>query len=249
MCYTIEQRLQSAMRRAKYWNDERNIERIHEILKTFEDQYKASGFSHPKIIAYSNLKPYKPEIFTWGLIPQWIQTEEDAKNIWNKTINARGESIFEKASFRDAAMNKRCIIPVNSFYEYHHFKGGKYPFRIHHKEDKTLNLAGIWSEWTHKETGEIIKTCSVVTCQANQLMNKIHNNPRLKEARMPVILNDELSNEWLHNNNQETLKNLIRPYPEKELQAYTVRKLSGKDSLENIPEVTEEYIYDEIKDL
>ncbi|MCB2196056.1 MAG: SOS response-associated peptidase [Bacteroidetes bacterium] len=246
MCYTIEQRLQAALKRAKYWNDERNIQRIEEILKGFEDQYNASGFAHPKIIAYSNLKPYKPELFHWGLIPHWIKTEKDAKSIQNKTINARGESLFEKPSFRDAAKNKRCIIPVNGFYEHHHFKGQKYPYYIRQINKEPMNLAGIWSEWTNKETGEALTSCSIVTTKANPIMAKIHNNPKLPEPRMPVILPEGLEDEWLTSTDQQLVKKLIKPYPQKELHTHTVRKLTGKDSPGNVPEATEEYVYKDL---
>lgn len=250
MCYTIEQRLEAALKRAQYWNDERNIKRIKEILKKFENQYNASGFAHPKIVAYSNDKPYEPDLFIWGLIPHWVKSEKDAKKIWNNTINARAETIFEKPSFRDAARHNRCIIPVNGFYEHHHYKGKKYPFHIKHKSDELLNLAGIWSEWDNKETGEIIKSCSIVTTKANPIMAKIHNNPKLPEPRMPVILSEGNEEEWLkpiHNQHDiKKMKNLLKPFNEKQLHVYTVRKLSGKDSPGNIPEATEEYIYDEL---
>ncbi|NOR76281.1 MAG: hypothetical protein GQ525_14140 [Draconibacterium sp.] len=53
-------------------------------------------------------------------------------NIWNKTFNARGESIFEKPSFVKSAEEQRCLIPAEGFYEHHHFRGKKYPFYISH---------------------------------------------------------------------------------------------------------------------
>ncbi|PLX18768.1 MAG: SOS response-associated peptidase [Marinilabiliales bacterium] len=251
MCYTIEQRLEMAMKRAKYWNDERNIKRIEELLRKFENKYNASGFAHPDIIAYSNEKPHEPVLFTWGLIPSWAKTEKDAKNIWNKTINARGETLFEKPSFRDAATHKRCIIPVNGFYEHHHHKGNKYPFYIKRKDNEPVNLAGIWSEWTNQETGEFFQTCSVVTTKANTMMAKIHNNPKLNEARMPIILTDGKEDAWLQTvgkkMDQEVLQQFLIPFPEQKLKAYTVRKLSGKDSPGNVPEASEEYVYDELE--
>ena len=249
MCYTIEQKLEAAFKRAKYWNDDFNLERIKEKLEMFDPWYKASGFAHPKIIAYSNDQPHEPELFNWGLIPHWVKTEKDAKSLWNKTINARGESIFEKPSFRDAAINKRCLIPVGGFYEHHHFKGKKYPFYITRKDNEPLNLAGLWSEWINQETGEIIRTCSIVTTKANELMAKIHNNPKLAEPRMPVILNEQIADTWLKpietEKDREELLNLLKPFSNNELKAHTVRKLSGKEAVGNVPEASEEYIYEE----
>jgi len=197
MCYNLKFLLEQALKRANYYQEETDIEYIRKELEQFEELYQVSGFSHPEIIIYTNETPYHPELFIWGLIPHWVKNENDAKSIWNKTLNARGETIFEKPSFRDAAKHKRCLIPVTGFYEHHYYKGKAYPFYISNKEDKPLTLAGLWSEWTNKETGEIVKSCSIVTTKANPMMVKIHNNPKLAESRMPVILPEAFEDEWL----------------------------------------------------
>lgn len=119
------------------------------------------------------------------------------KKQWNNTLNARGETIFEKPSFRTSAKNHRCIIYVAGFYEHHHYNNKTYPFFIYRKDAQPMALAGLWSEWKNPDTGGRLNTFSIVTTKGNKMMARIHNNPKLKEPRMPVILPSELEDEWL----------------------------------------------------
>lgn len=251
MCYNARYLLEKALKRARYFSTNKDIEYYDNAIKEFDELHQVSGYSHPEVIIYRNDQPHMPSLSSWGLIPEWIKNEQDALNIRNKTLNARSETLFEKASFKDSARHKRCIIPVAGFYEHHHFKGRPYPFYISHNEDEPLNLAGIWSEWTNKSTGELINTCSIITSKANQLMTRIHNNPKLPEARMPVILPEGFEDEWLNPQHTEfelnQLKKLLVPYPKKDLNAHTVRRLSGKESLGNVPESSEKYEYEELE--
>ena len=78
------------------------------------DYYHANGFDHPELIVFTK-EDKKLDISqaAWGLIPSWTKSEEKAKEIWNKTIIARGESMFEKPSFKESAEANRCVIPVD----------------------------------------------------------------------------------------------------------------------------------------
>ena len=119
------------------------------------------------------------------------------KKQWNNTLNARGETIFKLNSFRKAANESRCLIYIDGFYEHHHFGKQTYPFYIFKKDLSPLPLAGLYTEWTNPETHGRLLTFSIVTTTGNELLSKIHNNPKLKEARMPVILHEELADQWL----------------------------------------------------
>lgn len=158
------------------------------------------------------------------------------KNQWNNTLNARGETIFEKSSFRTAAKNNRCIIYVDGFYEHHHYNKKTYPFYIYRKDKQPMALAGLWSEWKNPDTGGTLNTFSIVTTNGNAMMAKIHNNPNLEEPRMPVILPTELEDKWLHSINDEldikAIKELIREYPEDELQGLQWQNSGGKNMRE-----------------
>ena len=253
MCYDVKTKLESQLRRAKRFNDRNWMLELEEKLKPYRDQpyFHVSGFIHPKLLIYTNNQPTIPTISIWGLVPFWVKNNDQRLNIWNKTINARGETIFEKPSFRDSAKNKRCIIHLDGFYEHHHFKGKTYPFYIEGRDENPLSIAGLWSEWVDKETGEILNTFTIVTTKGNGLMTKIHNNPKLIEPRMPVILDVEMEDLWLAPINNERQKgdiiNLMQPYAENKLKAHTVRKLRGKIAVGNVPEASRYFKYDELE--
>lgn len=73
----------------------------------------------------------------WGLIPGWAKDEK----IGYKMINARSETVDEKPSYRHAFLKKRCIIPMDSFYEWKVEENGKVPMRIKMKSDELFGVA------------------------------------------------------------------------------------------------------------
>lgn len=254
MCYNVKGLLHSQLKRAKHYDDQEAVEQIKKELERLGDQFQVSGFAHPKMVIYTNENAYKPVISTWGLVPAWVKDKQQLEKTWNSTLNARGESIFEKPSFRDAAKNKRCLIQIDGYYESHHYKGSAYPFYISRKDGELLTLAGLWSEWTDRSTGEIFNTFTIVTTAGNKLLTKIHNNPKLDGPRMPVILQDESADQWLKpsvkdDSDIQEIKQLIIPFPDEMLKAHTVKKLRGKESPGNTPEASEEFSYDELNDI
>lgn len=254
MCYDIKASLESQLHRAKRKGDEPAIREIEEKLipQTPLPLFHTSGFSHPKLLIYTHRSPYFPEVAYWGLIPHWIKEREQGQKLWNNTLNARGETLLERPSFRDAAKNSRCLLFIDGFYEHHYFKGKSYPYYIYLKNGDPMALAGLWSEWTDRATGEILNTFSIVTAEGNTLMTKIHNNPKLKGPRMPLILSREQEEAWLGDQKtvftQNKLATLIRSYPDNELACYTVSKLRGKHYLGNVPETAAPFSYNELED-
>jgi putative SOS response-associated peptidase YedK len=251
MCYDIKASLESQLRRAEFQSDEKMIAELKEKLRPFveENTYHASGYAHPYSLIYPNSAPNVPTLAIWGLVPEWIKDSEQQIKFWNNTLNARGETIFEKPSFKSSALDKRCIIILDGFYEHHHLKGKTYPHLIQHKSGEPLAVAGLWSEWLNKDTGELINSFTIVTTKANKLLAQIHNNPKLKEPRMPVILRGDEIEQWLAPINEigkKEIQSLVKPYPDELLTAYTVRRLRGKESVGNVPEATEEFNYPEL---
>lgn len=252
MCYDIKTSLESQLRRAEFISDGAAIKELKEKLKPFIESnlYHASGYAHPKTLIYPDSSPHQPVVSIWGLIPAWVKGQEKKQQLWNATLNARGETIFEKPSFRDSAKNKRCIIVLDGFYEHHHKSGKTFPYFIQSKSGKPLTVAGLWSEWIDRETGEVVNSFTIVTTKANSLLSKIHNNPKLKESRMPVILADGDIDTWLRpiisNEDKEEITALIKPWEADELKAFTVRRLRGKEAIGNVPQATEEYHYPEL---
>lgn len=253
MCYDIKASLEAQLKRAKRYNDEQAMREIEEKLIPFTDLplHHASGFQHPSLLVYTDRSPEVPEVSVWGLVPHWVKDQNQLKKLWNNTLNARGETIFEKPSFRWAARHNRCIIYVDGFYEHHHFRGKTYPFYLHRKDHEPMAFAGLWNEWTDPETGEVKNTFSIVTTEGNELLAKVHNNPKIKGPRMPLILPEELADKWLEPTADEldiqAVQELIQSYPAEELEAYTVHRLRGKEYPGNVPEINEPVTYEELE--
>lgn len=148
----------------------------------------------------------------WGLIPPWAKDEK----IGYKTINARGETIAEKASFRNAYRKKRCIIPADSFYEWQRDGNNKTPINIKLKDGGLFGLAGLWESWKSPE-GKLVHSCTVITTEANEIMKPIHD-------RMPVILKPETEKIWLDPSIQEpeVLNQFIRPFDSEQMETFIV---------------------------
>lgn len=255
MCYNTESGCRRALKYALLRGDDKMVEMLLKRLEEFErgklPLFHVSGFSHPKLMVFTDEQPFTPQAFTWGLIPSWTKTLADAKKAWNNTLNARGETIFEKPSFRSSAKNKRCLIYLDAFYEHHHANGRTYPFRISMKDDSPMAIAGLWDEWVDKQTGEVFQTCSIVTTEANALMTRIHNNPKAEGPRMPVILPKEKQDEWLieYKGDQDKahLQSLIRPFDESLLKVHTVGPLLGKNAMPNTEEAEREVLYADLQ--
>lgn len=252
MCFNARYGIKISLKRAlhegrpedaEFWKEQ--LRKYDEIYR-FENLYQVSAFSHPKVIVYQNDKPFEPVLATWGLVPDWAKEPE---KIWNNTLNARGETILEKSSFRKSAETKRCLVPVEGFYDHHEYKGKKYPFYITAKDkDEPLYLAGLWNDWTDKKSGEILNTYTIVTTRANALVAKIHNKPKSSnDPRMPVILPEDLREEWLKPLSPEEIRELATyVFPDSKLDTWTVPKLSGKNSPGNVPEASQKCEYAEL---
>src|SRR5437868_9059552 len=121
----------------------------------------------------------------WGLVPSWAKDLA----IGNKLINARAETITEKASFRNAFKKRRCLVVADGFYEWQKIGDGKRPVYIRLKSGKPFGMAGLYEVWRSPE-GEELMTCAIITKEANELMRPIHE-------RMPVIIAKDNEDLWL----------------------------------------------------
>ena len=254
MCYDIKASLETQLIRAKRLGDDTVIAEIEELLlpKTDLPVYHASGFSHPSLLIYTEADPNFPTVATWGLVPFWVKSEDQQKQIWNQTLNARCETLFEKPAFRDAATHQRCLLYVDGFYEHHHFKGKTYPFFIGRKDGNPLILGGVYSDWRNPDSGTNLTSFTIVTTPGNSLMERIHNNPKLAGPRMPLILVEDQANSWLQPNHpllKASLENIMLPFSQEVLEVHTVARLRGKSYLGNVPEVSNPVEYSEFEGL
>src|SRR5215213_1051067 len=139
-------------------------------------------------------------LLRWGLIPHWAK---DKKIAW-KLINARCETVGKTAAFKEAYRQRRCLIPVDGFYEWKKIGNVKQPFLIAMRSGEPFTLAGLWENWKEPATGEWVRTFTIVTTDANELVARLHD-------RMPVIIAPADRERWL--NPDEAPDDLLRPYP------------------------------------
>ena len=174
------------------------------------------------ILAIPNDAKNAADFFSWGLIPSWSKDPAIAKRL----INARGETLAEKPSFRGSFKYKRCLVPADGFYEWKAQTEGntKIPYFIFMKDRRSFAFAGLWDEW-HSPDGGRLRTCTIITCEPNELMSTLHN-------RMPVILDQKDYDQWLDPAPQspEILLPLIKPFPADKMSAYPVSTLVNKPS-------------------
>jgi putative SOS response-associated peptidase YedK len=148
----------------------------------------------------------------WGLIPFWAKDP----SIGAKLINARGETLAEKPSFRAAFRERRCLIPADGFYEWQS-TNGRQPVYIRMADGGVFAFAGLWERWKGPEGP--VETCTLITTSPNELMAPIHD-------RMPVILPRDAYGAWLSPGaTPDVLGSLLSPYPAGEMASYRVSKL------------------------
>jgi len=140
----------------------------------------------------------------WGLIPGWAKD----RSIANRLINARGETLWEKPSFRGAVSRHRCLIPADGFYEWRSETGGKQPYLIAMNDGRPFAFAGLWERWHDHASGAAVESGCIVTTVASADLAEIHH-------RMPVILAPESYDDWLDPEaSRPLLEALLKPYPE-----------------------------------
>jgi len=155
---------------------------------------------------------------TWGLIPRWMK---DPRKGAPPPINARAETIATNGMFKHAYQSRRALMPIDGYFEWQDIFGtgkNKQPYGIAMKSGKPFALAAIWEEWRNPETGENIRTFAVVTCEANEMMSKIHD-------RMPVIIDEKDYREWLLS--EEPPSHLLKPYPSDLMEMWPVSRDVG----------------------
>jgi len=212
----------------------------------FAPMYHSNGFDHMDLPVITNEEPQSIQLFSWGLIPSWVNDREKAFKMQNSTLNARDDSLFEKPSFKKAAQSRRCLVLVDGFYD-HHWKDQKsYPYYIQRKDGESFAFGGVWETWRFQDL--VRQTFSIITTDPNTRMAWIHNQPRASEKpRMPFIVPAEKESTWLDESlSQVEVMDLIQPYPEEELTDYTVNRLRGKAYKGNIPEIRQQFTYQEL---
>lgn len=167
------------------------------------------------VLAISNIDASKATLLRWGLVPHWAKDI----TIGNKMINARGETLAEKPSFKHPYKRQRCLIVADGFYEWKKEQDKKTPMHIRMKTKKPFAFAGLWERWSPPDQGPLF-SCTIITTDANDLLAPVHH-------RMPVILQPEDYDLWLSSKEQpaENLNHLLTAYPSDEMICYPVSRM------------------------
>lgn len=181
---------------------------IENVLK-IDTNYNVAPYRNIPVVTKNS--PKQIQYIYWGFLPSW------SKELNNKyaVINTRTETIKDKPYFKESFEKYRCLIPITGFYEWKKVGDKKYPYYFYDKEKKYLSLAGIYSVFIDKK-GNKIKTCSIITTKANDIVENIHN-------RMPVILEKDEEEIWLNNDaNEIELIRLLNQYNSQSFNFYEV---------------------------
>lgn len=197
------------------FTDIEEIKERFDIQGSFDEEYQFSYNIAPSQSVLSVINDgvrNRLGYLRWGLIPFWAKDEKAGY----KMINARAETIAEKASFRNAYKKKRCLIIADSFYEWKKTPERKIPMRIKLKNHAPFGMAGLWESW--KSPGGIsVYSCSIITTVPNELMTSIHD-------RMPVILKPEDEKDWLNPsiNDPAYLQQYLKSFDPEQMEAFEV---------------------------
>jgi putative SOS response-associated peptidase YedK len=149
----------------------------------------------------------------WGLVPWWWG--KPLKELRMATFNARAETVETKPVFRDAFKRSRCLIPLSGYYEWQATPGGKQPWYFTARDGSPLlTAAGLWDEWKNRETGERLKSCTMIITEPNEMAAQIHD-------RMPVFLTERQFAPWLSG---EASAGILKPVPNDYLRRWPVSK-------------------------
>jgi putative SOS response-associated peptidase YedK len=154
--------------------------------------------------------------YRWGLIPHWA----DSAKVGSRMFNARAETLTTSPAFRDALRRKRCLVPVDGFYEWKREGRRRQPFLIAASDGRPLALAGLWSGWRDPAADRVIRTFTIVTAGPNDQVADLHD-------RMPVIVPEAAWSTWLDPalDDPAELQGVLQPNEDVDLRILAVSPL------------------------
>jgi putative SOS response-associated peptidase YedK len=157
------------------------------------------------------------DLMRWGLVPFWAK---DIK-VGFSNINAKAEGIDVRPAFREAFQRRRCLVPLDNFYEWKKLGKERQPYAVALAGRRLMAMAGLWESW-RSPAGERLRSFAIVTTAANELLAPVHD-------RMPVVLGPENWPLWLGEApaSPARLKALLVPYPAEDMVIWPVDRRVG----------------------
>jgi len=182
---------------------------VDEVADTpFEPNFNVAPTSDVYVV-YTEGTTRRLDPLRWGLIPSWAKEA----SVGNRMFNARGETIATKGAFKSSFARRRCIVPVDGFYEWRVVAGQKrkQPYYIHRPDGEPYAFGGLWAQWSGSDSSGddvVVRSATIITCAPNSKMAELHD-------RMPLILAPAVWDEWLDPSNTdiEHLSRLVVPAP------------------------------------
>lgn len=172
----------------------------------------APSLSYPIIVADGDAVQGRFTTARWGFIPSWVKEAKPKV----QPANARCETLKTNGMFRGAYRSRRCLIPVDGYFEWRATKSKiRQPYALAMKDGRPFCMAGIWEARADAEArpGTEQKTFCVVTCPPNDLVATIHD-------RMPMILHQRDYARWL--GEEPDPADLLVPFPSELMKMWPV---------------------------
>jgi putative SOS response-associated peptidase YedK len=218
---------------------------VQDFLSNVFETYNLAPGQDAGVIIHEDVNRYAR--YRWGLVPFWAKDP----SIGNRMINARGETVMEKTSFKKSFAARRCLVPADGFYEWRKDGSHKTPFYIYHVSKKPMSFAGLWEVW-HPKGGkgelkkpdsatdsagqdgepEALHTFTIITTEANDKLRALHD-------RMPVIIQPDKRGVWLNRESDPArLVELLKPLPSDQIEFHEVSRMVNSPK-NNRPECIE----------
>ncbi len=202
-------------------------------IDPFKHYFYADGFEMPRVPFEACEEPFHIKPAMWKLLPHWVKNQAEGYKYAN-TLNARSEEIFEKPTYKNNIIKNRGIMWVAGFFEpYHPRAKVTIPYLITRKDRLPIPLGCVYNNWTDQDSGEVIRTVSIITTDSNPYLSTIHN----EGLRMPVIVTPDKRDQWFNARTRAEIEEMFNIYNGDDLQGWPVGNYLNKRGVEkNTPQ-------------
>ncbi len=205
------------------------------VFENWHPRFNAAPTQELAVVLQSPAGERRLGPMRWGLVPPWA----DDPSIGNRMINARSETAASKPAFREAFAHRRCVVPMDGFYEWRprevagSTRPTKIPFWIHRPDRRPFGVAGLWERWRGSgDDPPVLITFTLLTTRASAWMRALHD-------RMPVTLDREGVSRWLDRTTEpDALHDLLTPAPDDAFEAWEVSTVVNRPGVDG-PELVE----------